>query len=169
MTVQANSALQAFQWAPQPDAWNFLRSLADDFLSSCPDAKTLAERMADETGTRFVDWIDHVRLPRRDARARQLSDVGYQAETNGPGYTVFANDNGMFPPVLVWDGTFEIANVPAGVPLEFRVWHEAFKYVGNVSMNGSELKTPKGTIKQTLNPGETVGWNLEFDAALLSK
>lgn len=67
------------------------------------------------------------------------------------------------------DGTFEIANVPAGVPLEFRVWHEAFKYIGNVSMNGSELKTPKGTIKQTLNPGETVEWNLEFDAALLSK
>jgi len=109
MTLQANNALQAFQWAPQPDAWNFLRNLAEDFLSSCPDAKNLAERMADQTGTRFVDWIDHVRLPRRDARARQLSDVGYQAENNGPGYTVFVNDNGMFPPVLVWDGTFEIA------------------------------------------------------------
>src|SRR4051812_20676586 len=109
MTLQANNALQAFQWSPQPQAWSFLRALAEDFLASCPDAGALAQRMADETGTRFVDWIDHVRLPRRDARARQLSDVGYQAESDGAGYTVFVNDNGMFPPVLVWDGTFEIA------------------------------------------------------------
>jgi hypothetical protein len=67
------------------------------------------------------------------------------------------------------DGTFEIANIPAGVPLEIRVWHEAFKFIGTVGMNGAALKTPKGTIKQTLNPGDTVEWNLEFDATLLSK
>ena len=108
MTLQANNALQAFQWSPQPQAWNFLRALAEDFLATCPDAAALAQRMADETGTRFVDWIDHVKLPRRDARARQLSEVGYQAESEGKGYTVFANEDGMFPPVLVWDGAFEI-------------------------------------------------------------
>ncbi len=109
MTLQASNPLQAFQWEPQPGAWNFLRSLTEDFLTQCPEAGALARRMADETGTRFVDWIDHVRIPRRDARARQLSDVGYQADSDGNGYTVFLNDSGMFPPVLVHDGALEIA------------------------------------------------------------
>jgi hypothetical protein len=64
--------------------------------------------MASVTGTRFVDWIDHIRLPRRDARVRELNQVGYQADSDGNGYTLFVNDDGMFPPVLAWDGAFEI-------------------------------------------------------------
>src|SRR3954467_7376841 len=86
MTLQASNPLQAFQWSPQPDAWNFLRAFTEDFLVQCPEAAVLSRRMSEETGTRFIDWIDHVRIPRRDARARQLSDVGYQADSDGNGY-----------------------------------------------------------------------------------
>ncbi len=109
MTLQASNPLQAFQWEPQPAAWNFLRAITEDFSVQCPQAAALAKRMSGETGTRFVDWIDHVRLPRRDSRARQLTEVGYQAESDGNGYTVFVNDSGMFPAVLVCDGQLEIA------------------------------------------------------------
>src|SRR5262249_1418610 len=34
------------------------------------------------------------------------------------------------------DGSFEIKNVPAGVPLEFRIWQEKGKFLQNVSVNG---------------------------------
>jgi plastocyanin len=54
------------------------------------------------------------------------------------------------------DGTFEIKNVPAGVPLEFQLWHEAAK-PGDHSLvlEGAELKTEgKGRFKVTLEPNE---------------
>lgn len=54
------------------------------------------------------------------------------------------------------DGTFEIKNVPAGVPLEFQLWHEAAK-PGDHSLvlDAGELKTEgKGRFKVTLEPNE---------------
>ncbi len=109
MTLQADNALSAFQWSPQPAAWKLVNALADDFLSRVPAVAALATRMRDETGTRFVDWIDHIRLPRRDARVRELNTVGYHADSDGKGLTIFLNDDGMFPPIVAWDGGFQIA------------------------------------------------------------
>src|SRR6185437_10303747 len=109
MSLRADNMLQAFQWSPQPAAWKFVNAVAADFLAACPEAAALAGRMSAETGTRFIDWIDHVRLSRRDARVQELKHAGYQADHEGKGYTVFVNDDGMFPPVMVWDGKFEIA------------------------------------------------------------
>lgn len=65
------------------------------------------------------------------------------------------------------DGSFELPNVPAGVPLEIRVWHEAFRYPAKVTLAGAEVKTPKGTLKKTLTEDET--WELALDASLLTK
>jgi hypothetical protein len=52
------------------------------------------------------------------------------------------------------DGTFEIPNVPAGVPLEFRVWQEASKFLQDVTVNGKPEKWSKGRIKLALTPDE---------------
>ena len=67
-----------------------------------------ANRMHDETGTRFIDWIDHIRLNRRDRRLAQLERVGYHAASEHTSYTVYVNPSGVFPTVLVWDGGTEI-------------------------------------------------------------
>ena len=109
MTVQATSPLEAFQWTPQPAPFNFLRECCEAFLAPCPTASALAQRMRDETGTRFIDWIDHIRIPRGDPRAARLADVGYSADSEGKGFVVLTNESGMFPPVLVSDGPLEIA------------------------------------------------------------
>jgi len=53
------------------------------------------------------------------------------------------------------DGSFEIPNVPAGVPLEFRVWQERAKFLqGDMKVNGNTEKWNKGRIKLTLQPDE---------------
>jgi hypothetical protein len=74
----------------------------------CPEAAAFANRMRDETGTRFIDWIDHIRLNRRDRRTVQLEEVGYHAAHEHTSYTVYVNDSGVFPTVLAWDGGTEI-------------------------------------------------------------
>jgi hypothetical protein len=64
------------------------------------------------------------------------------------------------------DGSFEIANVPAGVPLEFRIWQERAKFLQDVSVNGQAEKWPKGRMKVTLQPDQPLELNVVVDAAV---
>jgi hypothetical protein len=67
------------------------------------------------------------------------------------------------------DGSFEIANVPAGVPLEFRVWQEKAKFLQDVSVKGKAEKWSKGRLKLTLQPDEQKTLEVSVDAAAFSR
>ena len=71
------AALTAHIWTPQPEPAQFVQSLLDDCLRKCPFAANLSHRMLEETGTRMLDWIDHVGLPVGDGVLTELSRVGY--------------------------------------------------------------------------------------------
>ncbi|MGY8767608.1 MAG: hypothetical protein ACKVH8_04115 [Pirellulales bacterium] len=54
------------------------------------------------------------------------------------------------------DGTFEIPNLPAGVPIELRIWHELINGgVQNVTFKGQPTNWRKGRMTITLDPDET--------------
>jgi hypothetical protein len=66
--------------------------------------------------------------------------------------------NGYFA-VSDADGKFEIANVPAGEPLEFQVWHESGAAPGNglvgTTPDAPEVKwSNRGRIALTLKPDD---------------
>jgi hypothetical protein len=63
------------------------------------------------------------------------------------------------------DGSFEIANVPAGVPLEFRVWQERSKFLQDVQVNGKQEKWSKGRLKLTLQPDEQKALDVVVDGS----
>ena len=63
------------------------------------------------------------------------------------------------------DGSFEIANVPAGVELEFRVWQEKSGFLQDVSVDGNNEKWSRGRFKVTLNPDERREMNVTVDAS----
>jgi plastocyanin len=67
------------------------------------------------------------------------------------------------------DGAIEIANLPAGVPLEFRVWHESVTYLDGIEILGQKVK--KGRFTMTLNPSDPAAneFACNIDAAVLSK
>lgn len=50
------------------------------------------------------------------------------------------------------DGSFEIRNVPAGVPLDFRVWQEKLKFIQGGTLNGAEARWPRKGYAVTLQP-----------------
>ena len=56
------------------------------------------------------------------------------------------------------DGTFEIKNVPAGIPLEFQAWHESSSGPsGALQSDRSDLKwQPNGRFTVTLEPDQTL-------------
>lgn len=59
--------------------------------------------------------------------------------------------NGYFA-VTAADGTFEIANLPAGVDLNFRVWQEKVRFVQKVTLNSQVTKLSKGRLPFQLDP-----------------
>lgn len=67
------------------------------------------------------------------------------------------------------DGSFEIAKVPAGVPLEFRVWQERSKFLQDVTVNGKAEKWSKGRLKTTLQPDQALVLEVAVDAAVFGK
>lgn len=101
------NALTEFQWEPQPEAAALVRGLTGAFLDACPGAKRLSERMLGETATRFVDWIDHVGLPRSEESIARAVSVGYERSdlpAGGPhGGEVYSHNGGIFPALVFHD------------------------------------------------------------------
>lgn len=67
-------------------------------------------------------------------------------------YAVFRKDG--YVAVTAADGSFTIPDLPAGVPIEFQVWHER---AGGVGLSRPDLKwSSKGRFKVTLEDGQTL-------------
>jgi hypothetical protein len=66
------------------------------------------------------------------------------------------------------DGTFEIKNVPAGVPLQFKVWQEKLKFITTVKRQAggqaADEKWPRSGYKVTLQPDEVHEMNIVIPA-----
>lgn len=65
------------------------------------------------------------------------------------------------------DGSFEIANVPAGVELELRVWQEKAGFLEDVTVNGSQASWSRGKFDINLQPNETKEMQVVLDAGVL--
>ena len=63
------------------------------------------------------------------------------------------------------NGAFSIANAPAGVELEFRVWHERAGYIQTVTVDGTSEKWSKGRFTRTLSDGDEAEMNVVIEAS----
>src|SRR5688572_11455476 len=91
-----------FDWPLCYEAENLVLRYLDAFLSQHSFANTLGSRMRDETGTLFIDWVDHLVMP--PPVEPELRKVGYQhehgIETSG-GQRAFWHPEAMLPRVLL--------------------------------------------------------------------
>ena len=62
------------------------------------------------------------------------------------------------------EGNFEIPNLPAGVSLRFRVWHEKTEFVQKVSVGGQAEKWSKGRFEQRLEPDSVTDLQVSISA-----
>jgi len=97
MTLQAANPLQEFQWSPQPQEEKLVRELVAEFLTRNSFAAELSQRMKNETGTRFYDWVEAVFVPAAGGMEQKLRAVGYE-----PGEkAIWSNPHGMFPRIVL--------------------------------------------------------------------
>lgn len=98
MTATQTDPLTAFHWTPQPAAESLVKKIVADFLGRSLFAANLAAKMRDQTGTRFVDWLDHLVLPISVELVRDLQQAGFVER--GPAYV---HEGGIFPAILIRD------------------------------------------------------------------
>ncbi len=64
------------------------------------------------------------------------------------------------------NGVFSIANVPAGVELEFRVWHEKSSYIQDVTVNSAGEKWSKGKFTRNFSAGDDAKMDVAIEASI---
>jgi hypothetical protein len=169
----ASSASQGplpFDWPLANEAEQFLRRRISLFLKRNTFARRLADRMRDETGTDFFEWVDHLVLPPGEAKG--LSAAGFvrdphaQTPNREP---VYEHPRATLPRVLLRRGPSVIALRPEFVA-DFIASHNLssepegepcsrYRRVVVARKNGTQLEAVerrayRGFVPAPLKPGE---------------
>jgi hypothetical protein len=127
--------LTKFDWKPQPLAQQLADELIGEFLARCPDAARLAVRMATQTGTRFVDWVDSIEAPADSAIRGRLAEAGFQRRDLPGADDAWVNEGGIFPPIVLSGGPLLRVGIKAEEVGRFiSVWQ-----LGGTRMEGEPL------------------------------
>ena len=100
-TLTAPSTIKHYHWEPQPRAAALISDLLKDFLQRCPGAAELSRRMKHDTGTRFLDWIDHIQAPRTPELRTRLLDVGFTRKPMPGAPDCFVHEGAIFPAIVL--------------------------------------------------------------------
>jgi hypothetical protein len=92
----------AFAWRPSPEAARFVEARLEAMRRRSPALERLARRMHDETGTRLVDWIDHLALPATEASEASLEALGFEARARGAHPSPsWVHPSALLPPIAL--------------------------------------------------------------------
>ena len=101
--AQASNPLEAFQWAPQPQAEAFVTGLVTRFLALDPFSREFKDRLEREAGVRFADLIDSIHLPDSRALRSELTAAGYVRRPIPGAPERFVQEKGIFPAIVLRD------------------------------------------------------------------
>lgn len=92
-----------FDWLPQPQAELLVRELQDAALQTSPTLNRFAERLLAETGTRLVDWLDHLSASADPLLDQRLSEAGFERveDAGAPQATIWEHPLGLLPNICL--------------------------------------------------------------------
>jgi hypothetical protein len=90
-----------FDWPLAHDAERLLRRHMERFLNRNSFARRLADRMRDETGTDFFEWIDHLVLPPTEEKALHRTGFARSRAETSSGKVVYEHPRATLPRVLL--------------------------------------------------------------------
>jgi hypothetical protein len=98
MTTPAGSV-----WLRHPEAATYVEELLDQFADAVPPVRTLAAGLLARTGSRLVDWVDHLVLSDGELPRGQLADLGFEPEEvpAEAGDVVYSHPGAVFPRIVL--------------------------------------------------------------------
>ena len=88
-----------FDWQRCPEAARRVEKRIDEIVSEVRFASCLRQRMRDETGTRFIDWVDHICLPFNDPLSEMVEELGYFRAEHDAAQEVWLHPGAMVPAI----------------------------------------------------------------------
>lgn len=88
-----------FDWQCCPEVARLVAKRVDEAVSEVRFSSRLRQRMKDETGTRFIDWVDHICLPLNDPFADRVEALGYVCAEHGFEHEVWRHPQAMVPAI----------------------------------------------------------------------
>ena len=86
-------------WTPQPVAAGIVRNGLNRTLAQSPWISTFAQRLRDATGTRLVDWLDHIRI----APDAEFEEAGFVPAAEECQVCWLEHPGGIFPKLVIDD------------------------------------------------------------------
>jgi hypothetical protein len=91
------------EWLRYPEADEFVVTLVDEIADALPMVRALAAALMSTTGSRLVDWLDHLVVADGDRPRSELGNLGFEPEgvPAEPGDTVFHHPGAIFPRIVL--------------------------------------------------------------------
>lgn len=143
-TVTTTTAAPSFEWRPQPAAATLVNRLLSEYVAQHGRLAHLSQQMFLQTGTRLVDWVDHLVVPPGDEFGREAASIGYAVD-RGREAAAWRHAGGMFPPLVVANRPMH-ADLTAGVAIKvedvdfFLQTHGLVNEVTTVGILGGTLR-----------------------------
>ena len=93
-----------FTWHAQPAGGALILSLLQTFRSGFEPIAVFEQQLLERTGTRLLDWIDHIACPASSELANQLVEAGFEPQAILGGHS-YQHPGALFPPVRLIDGS----------------------------------------------------------------
>jgi hypothetical protein len=99
------TTMEEYTWEVQPAAARWVARTVKSLAGRNPTIERLEHLLRDQTGTRLVDWVDHLAFDGAEFAKveHELAEFGYVTDSNGGG-TIWRHPLGMFPPVVMEAG-----------------------------------------------------------------
>jgi hypothetical protein len=97
-TLTTPTTEPSFEWRPQPQAAALVNQLLSEYIAQHARLADFSKQLLLQTGTRLVDWLDHLVVPPGDVFAREAASVGYSIDRGRE--AAWRHAAGMFPPLL---------------------------------------------------------------------
>jgi hypothetical protein len=94
---------RTFRWLRHPDAEGYVVGHLEEVVASVPTLGTFSTVLCARTGSRLIDWLDHLVLAGGDLPRGQLADLGFEVVEvpAEPGDVVYHHPGTFLPRILL--------------------------------------------------------------------
>lgn len=155
MSGESSELLNRFHWQPQSAAAQAVEELLGQFLAGSDWLRQFAARLHNETGTRLVDFVDHVALADDATLAQRLPELGFVAHAHQH-WKVWRHHQGLFPEIHTGPGApLRLALLVESVT-DFLAAHELDDRTEIVGQPGGQVRRARVSTN-----AETEVWAIE--------
>ncbi len=109
-----------FEWQRYPEAETYVTEHLERLVTAIPAVQRFAQALADHTGSRLLDWLDHLVLADGHLPEGQLLSLGFEPERvpAEAGYSVYHHPGTIFPRILLSQNTGAAPGAPIAAAIQ---------------------------------------------------